>query len=448
MRKLIFFFFIFCACSLFGQVGVIDESGNIILPFEYEKLNNITGSDCLIAQKRGSYGLIEKDGTDVLPFIYHKIKSNPKKQLIEIYKKDLSSGVVYHGLTDYTGNVIVEPNTYTKLSFFSDKFFYGLIKESDGVIFNQSGKVLKKLTKCDDIHFVSDSIFTTCRGKETFKIDLFAPEVVTQIEGNDERLSMNIYSSIKKIGSNRYAAYKSTKEVHFINEKGEILKEVRSYDRISTFKDGFAIINKDGKTGLLDSIGILAIPVIYEFIRRTTDGNFLVQKDGKQWIVNSQNEILTPSHYNKLRLYLNLKNMPHIPLASFEKGNFYGILKDNYQEIIIETDKEIKDIFFDGLSYKYQIKYTDGSYSLRDRYLKNMVDIPAGLIPASSKLDDRFIVVNSENSKYGLIDKEGKFILPSIFKSLKSFLVEGQYIAKLDDVKLHIEPNDEGRLRF
>lgn len=65
-----------------------------------------------------------------------------------------------------------------------------------------------------------------------------------------------------------------------------------TYDYISDFLNGFAIVQTDDHTGAIDESGKLVVPLEYDEISYFKNGNALALKDGKIGMISKNNEIV------------------------------------------------------------------------------------------------------------------------------------------------------------
>ena len=94
-----------------GKCGIIDESGRIVIPFEYQEARHLFDDYFAVrkklSEKEWSNGVIKPDGTVVVPFDYKMITN--KGRFFECYKEACSSRIysrIYtHRLFDSYGRI-------------------------------------------------------------------------------------------------------------------------------------------------------------------------------------------------------------------------------------------------------------------------------------------------------------------------------------------------------
>lgn len=80
-----------------GMCGTIDLQGNVIIPFEYNLLTPMEGTDFFEVGQGDKYGLIERDGTPVLPCAYDNLRRWHDTRLIQISQGDLDGLITREG---------------------------------------------------------------------------------------------------------------------------------------------------------------------------------------------------------------------------------------------------------------------------------------------------------------------------------------------------------------
>lgn len=93
--------------SLNGKCGMIHESGNIVIPFEYQEVLHLFDDYFAVRKEldgeKWSCGVIKPDGSIVVPFEYERITKIG--HYFECFKEASSSRVYSHTLFDTEGNV-------------------------------------------------------------------------------------------------------------------------------------------------------------------------------------------------------------------------------------------------------------------------------------------------------------------------------------------------------
>ena len=136
--------------------------------------------------------------------------------------------------------------------------------------------------------------------------------------------------------------------------------------------EGFAVVSKNEKEGIINSEGKVIVDCIYESVGSPTDGMICVKQDGKWGFTDYYGKLVIPCRYKYS--------------ASFENG-IAGV----------ETDKECLIISKDT------------------RTLARLAD---GFM---SRLSGSDMFVHYSNSKRGLVNKEGKYLISRIYDDIGIF---------------------------
>ena len=151
------------------------------------------------------------------------------------------------------------------------------------------------------------------------------------------------------------------------------------YNYALNFEGNYAIVRDEKyKAGVIDSDGNTVIPFIYHTIERVSDQVFRV-------VINEVSCLITPEC-----IFVDENNQPYpqaiqsYAIASKLSDNLYAVVKD-YKVGVFSMDKEIIPCSFYSISY------------LEDGY---------------------FIVKESEYRDFGLLNMDGKTVLPLEYKSI------------------------------
>ncbi len=234
----------------------------------------------------------------------------------------------------------------------------------------------------------------------------------------------------------------------YINEVGEF--EIQpDYDFALDFqKNGLATVEKNGKYGCIDVLGNTRIPFIFESMIEFSEGRAAVVYKGGFHVINEQGNILTQKPYNFIGAYQDGRALVSDQEAAGHTR--YGYL-DLHGNEVIPIHFEAGSDFSDGLAI---VKLTDLKFALIDRlgnavnlypyffvgnYGENMlafqkepsallgyIDLRGNLViypsykSAQAFEDSRAVVTGTEDfkSRYGLIDRTGKYIISPMYNDI------------------------------
>jgi len=246
--------------------GVIDKTGNIVIPLEYDGIAKCFSEGLASAKKDGKWGFINENNNVVIPFVYDEA-FNFNEGLARIFIGDLATDdwriqPGRWGFIDKIGNIVMSFTDYDYLWDFSDglamveknrgEYGHGLIDKTGNFVV-PLGEYFIRYT------FSSEGLWT-----------------------------------VSKNGNRKYG---------FIDNNG-ILVIPCIYDYAYYFSEGLARIYIDNsikrdyyteqhlKWGYIDKTGKIAVPCIYDsasdlydYASDFREGVALVSKDGKCYIL-------------------------------------------------------------------------------------------------------------------------------------------------------------------
>lgn len=266
-----------------GKWGVINELGEELVPVIYDRINP-DYKGFIAIKKDDKWGLLSKGGKEILPPIYDNIVFD--NGFIAI-KKDGK-----YGLANKSGKIIAD--TYYLGFHFLENGLIGLYRDNKQGIINQSGEELVPVIyEKIAIQDIDKGIVTGYKdGNETvFHLD------VSKFE---EQLNSSDYDFIGDF-IDGFAIVAKEERWGIINESGkEIVPTI--YDLVSNFKDGYAIVNYNNKYGFVNELGEEVIPTIYDNGYRFQNGIARVMIQDKWGAINESGEIIVPIIYDNIEV--------------------------------------------------------------------------------------------------------------------------------------------------
>lgn len=176
------------------------------------------------------------------------------------------------------------------------------------------------------------------------------------------------------------AAVSKNDKYGFIDTKGKVVIEPK-YDWASSFSNGLAIVSVEGLYGAIDTQGKTVIPFEYQALADFHDGfataarppKDLENYESKYGLINKQNEVVIPF------MYESMGNLSESLIAVKKDGKWGYVDTKNKAIIPITLKYEMVNDFSDGLAAVFSYEE------------------------------------NSDNLKYGYIDKTGKLVIPMQF---------------------------------
>lgn len=199
--------------------GLIDSTGKVLLPAVYWEIGTFYNKITTV-KKDNKWGLINRSGERLCPIVYDRI-GQLHRNFIEV----TSNGKL--GLLDPSGKVILEPS-YTYLVWYDSLIHCG----------NENNEF-----------FIFDY-----KSGATYKHNF--GKLMPQVNG------LSIYVNEKKYG--------------LVSSKGKLLISAQ-FDKVHGYRNKRALVEKNGKFGLIDENGKIVNAVIYTDFKYDKEGNYVLE---------------------------------------------------------------------------------------------------------------------------------------------------------------------------
>ncbi|NNK80553.1 MAG: WG repeat-containing protein, partial [Flavobacteriales bacterium] len=231
----------------------------------------------------GLYGAIDTTGSYTIPALYDWIEASGSK-LSRVRKGELY-GVYEHG---YQMRI---PLKYRKLgekssglyAFQSDLMLGYLDEYGDTVIiprFELESNLL------DRHAFINGHAVVIENGKEGL-VDISGNYVIEPV-----------YDELKFSGENILVFRLKNRWGH-IKIDGNVLPGL--YDSVSEFEQGLAIVEEEGRKGIVTSLGKLLVPIKYDNLRPIPDTELIVfESEGYKGIMSREAEVILEAEYDEI----------------------------------------------------------------------------------------------------------------------------------------------------
>ncbi|WP_193778007.1 WG repeat-containing protein [Psychrobacter sp. FDAARGOS_221] len=399
--------------------GVIDKTGKVIIPFEYDSI--YTYQDAFVVKKDKLFGFINRQHQALTSDEYYF--DNCKLKLIQrasayqplIGYKKTGAYTGKWGALDSEGQVVI-PFDYDSIGEVTDNYsiasgkFYKVKKDDYwGIIDSKGNTILPPHYQRIRWFNTSQNLFYVIKNNQKFVVDA-SQNII--IDGN--------------IGS-----------IQFIDADGEESYSVYD-DEVHDGSVRPAIIEIDGKYGLFDSSGRQLLPARYEAMQNLYSlGLLQVEKDGKQGVIDLKGSTVIPAKFDELDpVNINIKgeDLSHLRYFIAKQNGKFGLLSiDNTQVLPFEYDSMTYNVFTlpnrlivsKPINNDDQIKFAllnvDGTPLTPFIYDKLEYD----------NYDSRLHVwIKDLNSvlKEGLIDNNGNVLLAPKYDRLHFEIVEDGYV--------------------
>lgn len=387
---------------------------------------------------------------------YYFIKQNGRKYEIAkieeynyfILKKDDKYGVI-----DKTGNIVIEPN-YTEVKIPNPEkavFVCYQNEESIQILNENKQEIINQYEKVEPIRL------------KNIASDLMYEKTVLK------------YSENGKYGLVDLSGKKITNAIY---------EELDSLP----YKEGEFLVKKEGKYGVINIKGNVLVEIAYDNVSVDgyyTDENqykfsgYIVSNTTEQGYrygyINYKGKLLLEPEYNELERIVEIKDNENSYMIGAKNGQ-YGVIKNKenilnneYQSIRYDPSNNVLVI---EKSKKYGISKLDGNIIVPVQY--NQIDITGIYLYAQNeqgttvynnngteaKVDAdiailetnnekyRIRINNKINTKYGVIDDEGKQLIEEKYNYIE-YLYDNYFIASSENGKLGvINDKDEEKITF
>lgn len=175
----------------------------------------------------------------------------------------------------------------------------------------------------------------------------------------------------------------------------------KKYEYVMDFKEGRALVQKDGKYGFVDKDGTVVIPLIYDdAAQRFEEGTARVKKDRKWGFVDKEGTVVVPLIYDNVAL-------------NFSEGRAM-VNKDRKWGFVDKDGTVVIPLIYDGVgnfSEGWAMVKKDGKWGYVDK--KGTVVIPRIYDDAGYFSEGRAGI--GKNGKWGYVDKDGTVVIPLIY---------------------------------
>ena len=451
-----------CSDELRKPFFLYFSNGKKVVDYEIKSIQNINGNYVFVKSDDSKYGVLSYEGKVLIEPVYNKISAKDEDRYVLRFQgrtktihSDLKNvkinnvlelkpevfiaeRLLLYGIVDGFGHTIV-PFTYSKIAKFTDKYIS--IEES------QNGKQLYGLM--DDAFKIvlplEQSEITLLQNGCIFrKGTLYNSELDTMIEGYDSvELCPNGYYILCREPQSRYGSWK----YGLADEKGKVIFPciasivTKNDDGNVNFIEDELVDKKTiracfGIYVLFDENGNLLTNSnkVYSSMRLLPNGFLLVTQNGKKGIINSDGHEVIECKYDELDLdELGDARITTIPIDKFCQKSY---LLDKYALLSIDN-KSLTDYEYDVIN-----PLTEGIYIAKKNRSKFLLDKTGRTIFTSFEsytytlLSDTLILIQSYSS-YGVIDMEGKIIVPIEFSHIELLPNGNLKVAKRNTYGFH-----------
>lgn len=345
--------------------GIIDTLGNVIAPCIYRNIEKSTGDFIMVENTEREKGIIYKNGKLITPMTYNIQDIGPF-----VNNEYGVVGVINRhdfGIIDSTGREVL-PSKYMYADKISPNDSLCIIRlstshDSHGYgAINKAGKIIIE-TKYDKINIFPQGAITFSE-----KDDLYSYfNLKGELKLSSERSMYEWKGHIRTSDNSMY---------YYYDYEGNLVKAISDEDYFHAQGNYY-----DRKT---DSWGYsrnrrLIIPCMYDYLKSIDNTHFEVEKKGKTGIIDINNKVILPIKYDRIDII-------------------------GYNRCI--ADKGEEEAIFDWYGKRLTHFYYNIKQSRHDSTL--------------------FIVSNRKSQKWGIVNIDGKEVMPPIYEESKPFFIGGE----------------------
>ncbi|SFF02579.1 WG containing repeat-containing protein [Chitinophaga sp. CF118] len=331
--------------------GYLDTDGNIVVPLDFDyvyhpqkKLVSVTSG-----MKKGVYDIEQKKL--LIPAEYESIDEFPDSTLFNAVQKNFT------GLIDFSGKIICPVKYDVIYALNGDNF---LLEKKEPItsaitydLFNRHTLQTTPLPY-DNVRPAGEGLLliVTTKGKQKL-LDAATGKIIQGEYSED-----NFPDSINTFDNHLSAIIKNNK-TGYINAEGKIVVPIQ-YDHTTSFHNGVAMVIKEDDSngtllyGFINSTGKIIVPVTYPFDNEKDvydyfqEGFLLLTKKNNGYLLGyaqHDGHILIAPEYSKI-----------IPEKN---GNGYLVERDRKFGILDSTGREILSPSFDDIMLEEQLSYSN-----------------------------------------------------------------------------------------
>ena len=417
------------------KFGFIDSAGNIIVKPTYNFIGSFNNQGiCWVniggkydkknnMVSKGKFGLINENGREIIPAKYEDVGNFP-------VLRDKKTGALLDEAAFYTkadqsafpatkqeiqSLLLPKPHAAeSQLPSSRGDYFYFINKKSQGLV-DIHGNTIIPLTANQAILPPSDNMLRLAKVEKK--------QIAKAYYDLDAEVMVRISSSEKgKFGafSHNLAPVSLDDELYFIDKKGN--KVIGGLSKAFLSNEGYRVVQKRSAFGAIDSTGAVVIPIEYtNSLTSVNNGRLGVQKNASWFYVDMKGQIVSDKYdrignfhqgyasvcLNKLWGAIDLQNRVVVPLE--------------WQGVAPIVDPKLIWVKKDNLYYLY-----DG--------VQKSVRLKQGFANVSN-FDNEMAYVMSDG-KWGIIDPDGKVLVPCLFEKEEDMVLAKQYMLAEDKKNL------------
>ena len=384
-----------------GKYGLINLEGKQITKPVYDEISSINYKEGTFLVKQNELeGIINMKGKVIIKCEYESVTSDNyysengyNKQAGFIVSKKTEDGYRY-GYVNYRGTIILNP-IYTQLERVTE------IANEKGVYFiafkNGQAGLLKNNKEIlnyeyEDIQYnVLGSIFITKRNGKYGAVNLEGTTVLYPEYDN-------VYTG------GMYLNALKDKDIFIFDLNGNKI-ETNEVSKTKTENANYYItIDKNNKYKVVDSKDNIIIDKDYTYIEYLPGDYFIVERDSKSGIIDSNGKSVIELKYD------SISRINETDILQMEKDKNIALYNLNMKEIVSMDNaivKEVKD------EKAYILLYSDTDFKYLDK--------EGNILTSQNLFENNTLFAKNINGKWGFVDKEGNLKVQNDYELVTDF---------------------------
>ena len=384
-----------------GKYGLINLEGKQITKPVYDEISSINYKEGTFLVKQNELeGIINMKGKVIIKCEYESVTSDNyysengnKKQAGFIVSKKTEDGYRY-GYANYRGTIILNP-IYTQLErvteIANEKGVYFIAFKNGQAGFLKNNKEILNYEYEDIQYNVLGSIFVT---KRNGKYGAVNQEGTTVLYPEYD----NVYTG------GMYLNALKDKDIFIFDLNGNKI-ETNEVSKTKTENANYYItIDKSNKYKVVDSKDNIIIDKDYTYIEYLPGDYFIVERDSKSGIIDSNGKSVIELKYD------SISRINETDILQMETNKNIALYNLNMKEIVSMDNaivKEVKD------EKAYILLYSDTDFKYLDK--------KGNILTSQNLFENNSLFAKNINGKWGFVDKDGNLKVQNDYELVTDF---------------------------
>jgi len=418
------------------KFGLIDSLGTLVMPIEFDQISWIDSvfitkkneayslysddfrlllsdyqlieyinnqKDHLLLKKNNVYGLIHRSGKYLLPMEFEIIRNSKYMYGKYEFLKDGLWGFVDYSFTTFLDPFSPSPNLLQRDGYFEyrdDNEIWTVLDSSGRILLRSSMEMYQVISTNRFLVFK----YTRENGYERHLVDAFGNPVIDQSYYDIWRVNKTTLIAGYDAKIHDASNYKKSYKWILLDQNGQA-KSKTIYKSLLPIDEQFlSAWTFKGKQEVIDEFGNDVLGYSVEDIYKYSNHTYKIRIDGKHQFLDLHNPNYISKQYDQIQCASENR-------FGVKKDELYGFIDGTTFKEIVPIRAEVITCFKDGIaSMKINNDWilidSLGQVYTKDRY-KN-----------TKLLENGFAQVEKDG-KYGIIDENGKYVVPLMYDEMK-----------------------------